>query len=101
MATIKALRNIDSTGLRLHKDETKDLPVFSCLLRTGDPNLEISYSESDREELMQLDTDKFEFLSGVFDRNISTHDELCALLLPSKPKTKKLMSKPKKSSLEE
>jgi hypothetical protein len=101
LATITALVNIKATGISLIQGESIELPALSCLIRHGDSNLEISYNESDREELMQLDTANFELLSRVLNSDITTHEELCALLLPPKRKAMKPLLKSKPSSLTE
>ena len=102
MATIKAKRPIKLQGLALSKGQVlEDLPVTYCLSRWGDPNLVISFSELDRKELKQLEPSLFKRLSKVLNSTITTHDELCALLLPSKPKVRKPALKSKKSSLTE
>lgn len=107
MATIKLTKqarsmNVSLQGLVLTKGQVlEDLPPSFCFKYIGDPNLEISFVESDREELRQVEPSGFKRLSKSLNSTITTHDELCALLLPSKPKAKKLMSKTKKSTLKE
>ena len=107
MATIKLTKQARSMkvslqGLVLTREQVlEDLPPSFCFKYLGDSNLEITFVESDREELRQLDPSGFKRLSKSLGSTITTHDELCALLLPSKPKTKKIMSKAKKSALKE
>ena len=107
MATIKLSKQGRSLQLNLQglvltkRQPLEDLPASFCFKYLGDDNLEISFVESDREELRQVEPSGFKRLSKSLKSTITTHDELCALLLPSKPKVKKLMSKTKKSTLKE
>lgn len=107
MATIKLSkqgrsRNISLQGLVLSRGQTlEDLPASFCFKYLGDANLEISFVESDREEIRQVEPAGFKRLSKSLNSTITTHDELCALLLPPKPKAKKPLLKSKKSSLTE
>ena len=107
MATIKLSKQGRSLQLNLQglvltkRQPLEDLPASFCFKYLGDANLEISFVESDREELRQVEPSGFKRLSKSLNSNITTHDELCALLLPPKPKAKKPLLKSKKSSLTE
>ena len=105
MATIKLNRNGRFSELVLkgrlltRSQPLEAMPIDFVLTFLGDPNLTITFDEADRKDLKKLDPKRLIRLSRALDRDITTHDELCNLLLPSKPKAKKPASKPKKSSL--
>lgn len=77
------------------------LPVSFVLGYLGDSNLEIKFEESDRKGLRELEPSSFNRLGKSLNKTFTTHDELCALLLPSKPKARKPLLKTKKTTLEE
>lgn len=105
MATIKLTKQsrsktVSLQGLVLSRGQVlEDLPASFCFKYLGDANLEINFVESDREEIRQIEPAGFKRLSKSLNTTITTHDELCALLLPSKPKAKKPLLKNKKSTL--
>jgi hypothetical protein len=78
-------------GLELVKgSEPVTFPTLvGALVRNSHPSLDFIYEESDREEMMQLDTEMFEVLSRELGTDITTHEELCALLLPKKTRKSK------------
>ena len=94
--------NVSLQGLVLTKGQVlEDLPPSFCFKYLGDSNLEINFVESDREELRQVEPSGFKRLAKSLNATITTHDELCALLLPPKSKARKPSLKSKKSSLTE
>ena len=104
MATIKLTKGSRSRTLRvngevLSRDITLDVPTQDALRYLGDNCLDISFAESEREELEQLDPAFLIRLSKALGKDFDTHDKLCAYLLPAKPKAKKSPAKTKKSSL--
>lgn len=106
MATIKLTKGSRSRTLRvngeiLSRDITLDVSAQDALRFLGDSCLDISFAESERKELEQLDPSFLIRLSKALGRDFDTHDKLCEYLLPAKPKTKKLPAKTKKSSLSE
>ena len=87
-------------GLELSKTNSEPVAfpsLIGALVRYSDANLEFTFEESDRENLMQLDTDLFDILSKELGTDITTHEQLCGVLLPKKKKTKpkKVVSAPK------
>ena len=83
------------------KSEITDLSVNECLIYLGDSCLDVSFEETDRKELRELPPERLTRLSRALGQDLSTHDDLCALLLPAKAKAKKTLSKSKKSALTE
>ena len=89
-------------GLVLSKGQVLEgLPASFCFKYIGDPNLEVKFEESDRTALRELEPSSFKRLGKSLNTTITTHDELCVLLLPSKPKIKKPILKSKKPTLTE
>lgn len=107
MATIKLARNGLHTKLVLKGEVlTKNQPLENLsvdfvLTFLGDPNLIISFEETDRKDLKAIDPLRFVRISKGLSTKITTHDELCKLVLPTKPKAKKTLAKTKKSALSE
>ena len=90
-------------GVDLERGQEVSITPLAALMRHSDKNLTFTFEESDREELMQIDPELFETISGELKKAITTHNDLVGLLLPKKasaPK-KKVAPKPKKSSLTE
>lgn len=96
-------------GHRLTREVSAPINLGAALVRLGDSNLDFTFEESDREELMQIDTKLFVLLTAELRQEILTHTQLADLLLPAKivvkpkpkPKPKTTTNKPKKSSLVE
>jgi len=107
LATIKMARNGRHTQLFLKGEvltrnkPLENLSVDFVLTFLGDPCMVISFEEKDRKDLKAIDPSRFGRISKGLNTKITTHDELCKLLLPVKPKAKKTLSKPKKSALSE
>ena len=106
MATIKLSQGSRSktllvNGEILSRGISLDVPAQDALRYLGDNCLDISFAESERKELKQLDPSILIRLGKALKRDLDTHDKLCAYLLPAKPKTKKAPVKSKKSSLTE
>lgn len=107
MATIKLTKGARSKTLNIHgrlldrTNEITDLPVNNCLGYLGDSCLDVSFEEADRKELRQLPAETLTRLSRALGKELLTHDDLCALLLPAKAKARKTLSKSKKSALTE
>ena len=107
MATIKMARNGLHTQLVLKgqvltkKESLEGLSVDFVLTFLGDPNLIITFEEKDRKDLRAIDPKRFNRISKGLGAKITTHDELCKLVLPPKPKAKKTPTKSKKSALTE
>ena len=70
--------------------------LIGALVRYSDKNLDFIFEESDREGLMQIGLDRFEIISRELGKTITTHEQLCDLLLPKKKKTKPKKTKLKK-----
>lgn len=96
-------------GNRLTREVSASISINAALVRLGDKNLQFTFEEGDREELMQIDTKLFALLTGELNTEILTHMQLADMLLPPKvvvnskpkPKPKTTSTKPKKSSLVE
>ena len=96
-------------GYRLTREVSAPINLEAALVRLGDSNLDFTFEESDREELMKIDSKLFTLLSSELKEEILTHVQLADLLLPAKvvvkpkpkPKPKTTTTKPKKSSLVE
>ena len=96
-------------GNRLTREVSASINMDAALVRLGDKNLLFTFEESDREELMQIDTKLFALLTSELNTEILTHTQLADMLLPAKvvvkpkpkPKPKTTTNKPKKSSLVE
>tara|TARA_Y100001937_G_scaffold35587_1_gene51083 strand:- start:11 stop:331 length:321 start_codon:yes stop_codon:yes gene_type:complete len=88
-------------GEVLSRDITLDVPAQDALRYLGDSCLDISFAESDRKELKQIEPARLTRLSRALGEDFDTHDKLCAYLLPAKAKVKKAPAKSKKSSLTE
>lgn len=106
MATIKLARgsrskNLWVNGEVLSRDITLDVPAQDALRYLGDLCLDISFAESDRKQLKQLEPSLLTRLSRALGEDFDTHDKLCAYLLPAKAKAKKTPAKSKKSTLTE
>jgi hypothetical protein len=106
LATIKLSQGSRSktllvNGEVLSRNITLDIPTQDALRYLGDNCLDISFAESERNELKQLEPSHLTRLGRALGRDFDTHDKLCEYLLPAKPKTKKTSSKSKKSSLTE
>jgi len=85
--------SLDVAGLGLSKASPEPVAfssVFGALVRYSDKNLDFIFEESDREELMQLNPEKFDLLSRELGTTITTHEQLCSLLLPEKSKKPKI-----------
>jgi len=78
-----------------------DVPAQDALRYLGDNCLDISFAESERKELKQLEPARLTRLGRALGQDFDTHDKLCAYLLPAKAKVKKAPAKSKKSSLTE
>jgi len=89
--------NVMGLGLSKTSPEPVAFPsLIGALVRHSDKNLDFIFEESDREGLMQIGLDRFEIISRELGKNITTHEQLCDLLLPKKKKTKpKKVSAPK------
>lgn len=106
MATIKLSKGSRSktllvNGEVLSRGISLDVPAQDALRYLGDNCLDISFAESERKELKQLDPSRLTRLGKALGRDFDTHDKLCAYLLPAKAKVKKAPAKSKKSSLTE
>ena len=107
MATIKlkhsarARRMVIRGRLLDKRNEITDLSVNECLVYLGDSCLDVSFEEADRKELSQVPVERLSRLQRTLGKELTTHDELCALLLPAKTKAKKPLLKSKKSALTE
>jgi len=107
LATIKLKRSARAMQIVIRgrlldkKSEITDLSVNECLIYLGDSCLDVSFEETDRKELRELPPERLTRLSRALGQDLSTHDDLCALLLPAKAKAKKTLSKSKKSALTE
>ena len=108
MVSVKLSENatvyrVSLLGNKLSREASAPINLEAALVRLGDTNLEFTFEESDREELMKVDTKLLPLISAELDKEILTHIELANLLLPPvvKPKPKKTTPKPKKSSLVE
>ena len=106
MATIKLTKGSRAktllvNGELLARDISLDVPTQDALKYLGDLSLDISFAESERKELKQLDPSILTRLGKALKRDLDTHDKLCAYLLPAKAKPKKAPAKSKKSSLTE
>lgn len=89
-------------GQRLTRENPIELPVIAALLRLSDSNLEITFQEEDRKELMAIDPEYFPAISRELSQEIKTHNELATRLLPKKTTKKKTTAtKAKTSSLAE
>ena len=105
MATIKLAKGSRSKTLLmfgeiLNRDASVEVEAIDALRVYGDTNLDISFTESDRKDLKQIDPNMLTRLTKAFGKEITTHDELCKELLPVKTRAKKAPAKPKKSALE-
>ena len=87
-------------GEVLNRNASIEVEAIDALRVYGDSNLDITFVESDRKDLKQIDPKMFKRLTKAFGREITTHDELCKQLLPAKTRAKKAPAKPKKSALE-
>jgi hypothetical protein len=106
LATIKLTKGSRSKtlfmfGKRLNRDAIIEVEAVDALRVFGDSNLDITFAESDRKDLKQIDPKMLTRLTKAFGKVITTHDELCKELLPAKTKAKKAPAKPKKSALKE
>lgn len=106
MATIKLSqgsrsRTLMVNGEILSRGISLDVPTQDALRYLGDNCLDISFAESERKELKQLEPARLTRLGRALGKDFDTHDKLCEYLLPAKPKTKKTSSKSKNSSLTE
>ncbi len=106
MATIKLAKGARSKTLLmfgeiLNRDASVEVEAIDALRVFGDSNLDISFTESDRKDLKQIDPNMLTRLTKAFGKEITTHDELCKELLPAKTRAKKAPAKPKKSALKE
>ena len=89
-------------GQKLTRDASIQLPVVAALLRLSDSNLQITFEEGDRKELMAIDPEHFPAISLEIGQDIKTHNELATRFLPKKATKKKTTAtKAKKSSLTE
>tara|TARA_A200000159_G_C7338683_1_gene346216 strand:+ start:5552 stop:5833 length:282 start_codon:yes stop_codon:yes gene_type:complete len=88
-------------GELLARDITLDVTVQDALRYLGDNCLDISFAESERKELKQIEPSILTRLGKSLSMDLDTHDKLCAYLLPAKTKSKKAPAKSKKSSLTE
>ena len=108
MATVRisdfgGFKPLNILGVTLERGQEVPISPLAALVRYSDKNLTFAFEESDREELMQIDPELFETISGELKKAITTHNDLVGLLLPKKasaPK-KKVAPKSKKSSLTE
>ena len=88
-------------GQKLTRENPIELPVVAALLRLSDSNLEITFQEDDRKEMMGIDPEHFA-ISLEIGQEIKTHNELATRFLPKKTTKKKTTAtKAKKSSLTE
>jgi len=106
LATIKLSKGSRSrtllvNGEVLSRGISLDVPAQDALRYLGDNCLDISFAESERKELKQIDPSILTRLGKALGRDLDTHDKLCAYLLPAKAKPKKAPAKNKKSSLTE
>ncbi len=106
MATIKLSKGSRSrtllvNGEVLSRGISLDVPAQDALRYLGDNCLDISFAESERKELKQLEPARLTRLGRALGQDFDTHDKLCAYLLPAKAKVKKAPAKSKKSSLTE
>ena len=88
-------------GEVLNRDASIEVEAIDALRVFGDSNLDISFTESDRKDLKQIEPKMLTRLTKAFGREITTHDALCKELLPAKTRAKKAPAKPKKPVLEE
>jgi len=89
-------------GQKLTRESPIELPVMAALLRLSDSNLEITFQEDDRKEMMAIDPEFFPAISLEIGQEIKTHNELATRFLPKKgTKKKTTATKAKKSSLTE
>jgi len=67
------------------RDSLDEVDPFTALTLKGDTNLEILFTEDDREAISEIDPEKFAVITRVLGAKITTHAELESLLLPPKP----------------
>lgn len=106
MATIKLTQGSRSktlliNGEILNRETSLEASTQDALRYLGDSCLDISFAESERKELKQLEPEFLARLGKALGKDFDTHDKLCAYLLPAKSKTKRTSTKSKKSSLTE
>jgi len=106
LATIKLTKGSRAkrllvNGELLARGISLDVPTQDALRYLGDKSLDISFAESERKELKQIDPAYLTRLGRSLRMDLDTHDKLCAFLLPAKAKPKKAPAKSKKSSLTE
>jgi len=102
VSDIGGFKALSILGVNLERGQELSITPLAALMRYSDKNLTFAFEESDREELMQIDPELFEIISGELKKAITTHnDDLAELLLPKKSISKKKVApKPKKSSLD-
>jgi len=87
-------------GNVLERGHSLEIPAEVGLNYISDSSVKVTFSEKDRKDLMQIEPKLvLRLCRGLGD--ITTHEEMCRLLLPAKAKAKKPLLKGKKSSLEE
>lgn len=101
MVSVKLSENskvfrVSLLGHRLTREASATIRLEAALVRLGDRNLDFTFEESDREELMQINPDIFPLLSAELGHEITTHVQLAEMLLPPKVVVKpKAKPKPK------
>ena len=104
MATIELnrteVKRMVILGNVLERGHSLDVPAEIGLGYLGDTNVKVTFDESDRKDLMQIEPRLVLRLCKSLGE-ITTHEEMCRLLLPAKAKAKKPSLKAKKSALKE
>jgi hypothetical protein len=104
LATIKLgrspINSVNILGRALTRENALEVPAEIGLGYLSDSIIEVTFTEEDREELMQIEPKMLLRLCKSIG-TITTHEEMCALLLPPKPKVRKPLLKSKKSLLTE
>lgn len=104
MATIELLRTerkrMVILGNVLERGHSLEIPAEIGLNYLSDSHLKVTFNESDRKDLMQIEPRLVMRLCKSLGE-ITTHEEMCRLLLSAKAKAKKPLIKSKKSALKE
>tara|TARA_R110002153_G_scaffold15997_1_gene56741 strand:+ start:668 stop:1012 length:345 start_codon:yes stop_codon:yes gene_type:complete len=114
LATIKIAENatvwsVTLFGETVTRNDSISTTAMQALFRVGDRNLMVSFSESDREDLLLVEDKHLPFLSIELGSPVSSSQELVDLLLPKAivpkkitlPKSKKQTKVASKSQLVE
>ena len=77
-------------GNRLTREVSASINMDAALVSLGDKNLLFTFEDSEREELMQINTKLFALLTSGLNTEILTHTQLADMLY-----TAKVVVKPK------